>query len=107
MKYNAAPTSRNERGTIVISRIILTKPHPRKAGSSGFIKKRRWINARFEWQEGFGAFSYSHSQLTTDIRCIQNQERHHARSTFREEYLEMLRKFNVVHDDKYIFQPVE
>ena len=78
-----------------------------KPGSSGFINKRRWINGRFEWQEGFGAFSYSHSQLTAVIRYIQNQERHHARSTFREEYLEMLRKFNVVHDEKYIFQPVK
>jgi len=78
-----------------------------KAGSSGFINKRRWINGRFEWQEGFGAFSYSHSQLTTVIRYIQNQERHHARITFQEEYREMLRKFNVVHDERYIFQPVE
>jgi putative transposase len=77
-----------------------------KSGSSGFINKRRWVNGRFEWQEGFGAFSYSHSQLTSVIRYIQNQEKHHARKTFREEYLEMLRKFSVIHDENYIFQPV-
>jgi hypothetical protein len=78
-----------------------------KSGSSAFINKRRWANGRFEWQEGFGAFSYSHSQLTTVIRYIENQERHHARRTFKQEYLELLKKFNVVHDEKYIFKPVE
>jgi putative transposase len=78
-----------------------------KSGSSGFINKRRWVRGRFEWQEGFGAFSYSHSQLAIVIRYIRNQERHHARLTFREEYLQLLKKFNVVHDEKYIFKPVE
>jgi REP element-mobilizing transposase RayT len=78
-----------------------------KSGSSAFINKRRWVNGRFEWQEGFGAFSYSHSQLTTVIRYIANQERHHARRTFQQEYLELLKKFNVAHDEKYIFKPVE
>src|SRR5438552_2408454 len=67
-----------------------------KSGSSGFINKRQWFPGRFDWQEGFGAFSYSHSQLTTVIRYIQTQENHHARKTFREEYLEMLKKFDVV-----------
>ena len=74
-----------------------------KSGSSGFVNKRRWVLGRFEWQEGFGAFSYSHSQLTTVIRYIQNQEKHHARKSFREEYLELLEKFKVPHDERYIF----
>ena len=76
-----------------------------KSGSTNFINRSRWFAGRFNWQEGFGAFSYSHSQLTTVIRYIQNQERHHRRKTFREEYLDFLRKFNVVHDAQYIFKP--
>lgn len=78
-----------------------------KSGSSGFINKQRWVAGRFEWQEGFGAFSHAHSQLTTVIRYIQNQEKHHTRKTFREEYLELLEKFQVPYDERYIFQPIE
>ena len=78
-----------------------------KSGSSGFVNKRRWVLGRFQWQEGFGAFSYSHSQLTTVIRYIQNQERHHSRKSFREEYLEMLEKFEVPYDERYIFRGLD
>jgi len=78
-----------------------------KAGSSGFINDRRWVLGRFCWQEGFGAFSYSHSQLDAVIRYIQNQQEHHRRTTFREEYLELLARFNVSHDERYTFQPVQ
>jgi len=75
-----------------------------KAGSSGFIKRKRWVTGRFSWQEGFGAFSYSRSQLDTVIRYIQNQQKHHAKKSFREEYLEMLEKFGVAYDKRYIFK---
>jgi REP element-mobilizing transposase RayT len=78
-----------------------------KAGASNFINRKRWLMGRFSWQAGFGAFSYSHSQLTAVIRYIQNQEQHHARKTFHDEYLTMLEKFNVPHDERYIFKPVE
>src|SRR5437773_9457935 len=78
-----------------------------KAGSSGFINKRRWIAGRFEWQEGFGAFSCAHSQLTRVIRYIQNQEKHHARKTFRQEYLELLDKYEVPYDERYVFKPID
>jgi len=77
-----------------------------KAGSSGFINDRRWVLGRFSWQEGFGAFSYSHSQLDAVIRYIQNQQEHHRRTTFQEEYLDFLKRFNVPHDERYTFQPV-
>jgi putative transposase len=77
-----------------------------KAGSSGFINDRRWVLGRFSWQEGFGAFSYAHSQLDSVIRYIQNQQEHHRRTTFQEEYLEFLKRFNVPHDERYTFQPV-
>ena len=78
-----------------------------KTGSTNFINRKQWVPGRFSWQEGFGAFSYSHSQLTTVIRYIQNQERHHAHRTFREEYLSLLDKFEVPHEDRYIFKPVD
>jgi putative transposase len=78
-----------------------------KAGSSGFINDRRWVPGKFSWQEGFGAFSYSHSQIGTVIRYIQNQQEHHQRKSFSQEYVELLKRFNVSHDERYIFQPVE
>jgi transposase IS200 family protein len=78
-----------------------------KAGSSGFINDRRWVAGRFSWQEGFGAFSYSHSQLGAVIRYIQNQQEHHRDKTFREEYEALLKRFNVQHEQRYIFLPVE
>jgi putative transposase len=77
-----------------------------KAGSSGFINDRRWVLGRFSWQKGFGAFSYSHSHLDAVIRYIQNQQEHHRGTTFREEYLELLKRFNVSHDERYTFQSV-
>ena len=78
-----------------------------KTGSTNFINRKRWIAGRFNWQEGFGAFSYSHSHLTPVIRYIQNQVQHHARRTFREEYLSLLDKFEVPHEERYIFKPVD
>jgi putative transposase len=78
-----------------------------KAGSSGFINDRRWVAGRFSWQEGFGAFSYSHSQLRSVIRYIENQQKHHLHASFKEEYLEILKRFNVSHDQRYVFQFVE
>lgn len=78
-----------------------------KTGSTNFINRQRWVAGRFHWQEGFGAFSYSHSHLTTVIRYIQNQEQHHARKTFRDEYLALLDKFEVPHEDRYIFKSIE
>jgi putative transposase len=75
-----------------------------KANSSKFINEKRWVSGRFSWQEGFGAFSYSRSQLDTVIRYIQNQQTHHTKKTFREEYEELLEKFGVGYDERYIFK---
>jgi REP element-mobilizing transposase RayT len=74
-----------------------------KADSSNFINKQRWFPGRFNWQEGYGAFSYGHSQLTTIINYIRNQESHHAKKTFRDEYLQFLKRFGVNYDPKYLF----
>ncbi len=78
-----------------------------KAGSSGFINEQRWVAGRFSWQEGFGAFSYGHSQLGAVICYIQNQQQHHRRRSFAEEYAQLLERFNIPHDERYVFQPIE
>lgn len=78
-----------------------------KTGSTNHINRNRWVAGCFSWQEGFGAFSYSHSQLGTIIRYIQNQEKHHAKQAFHDEYRTLLDRFEVPHDERYIFKPVE
>ncbi len=77
-----------------------------KSGASNFINSNKWIAGRFSWQEGFGAFSYGHSQIPSVIRYIQNQKRHHLRSSFREEYVRFLKKFQVQHDERFVFHEV-
>ena len=78
-----------------------------KTGSTNHINEQRWVPGRFSWQEGFGAFSYSHSQLTGVIDYIRDQVRHHVRKTFRQEYLAFLKKYQVPHDERYIFRSLE
>lgn len=78
-----------------------------KADSSNFVNKNKWVHGKFSWQEGYGAFSYGHSQLNTIIRYIQNQEKHHSRRSFKDEYLTLLRKFDIAFDDKYVFKFIE
>lgn len=78
-----------------------------KASSSKFINESGWLRGRFNWQEGFGAFSYSHSQLGAVIRYIQTQEEHHRKRSFKDEYLKLLRKFDVAFDEKYVFDFIE
>ncbi len=78
-----------------------------KAISSKFINEKKFARGRFSWQEGFGAFSHSRSQIDKVIKYILNQEKHHAKKTFLEEYKELLDKFGVEYDVKYLFQPVE
>jgi putative transposase len=75
-----------------------------KAGSSKFINDQKWVRGEFSWQEGFGAFSYGKSQLNTVINYILNQEEHHRKKTFKQEYIEFLEKFEVAYDEKYLFE---
>ena len=77
-----------------------------KANSSRFINEKGWINNKFEWQTGFGAFSYSHSQLTNVINYIQKQEEHHNKKTFKEEYIDFLNAFDVDFENEFIFDDV-
>lgn len=78
-----------------------------KAISSKFINDNKWINGKFNWQEGFGAFSYSRSQIDNVIKYILNQEAHHKKNSFKEEYLEFLKKFEIAYDEKYLFEFIE
>jgi len=78
-----------------------------KTGSTNHINENHWVPGRFSWQEGFGAFSYSQSQLGEVVRYVQNQEKHHARKGFREEYLAFLKKYEIAFQEKYLFEPVD
>jgi putative transposase len=78
-----------------------------KGDSSDFINKKKWVRGKFAWQEGYGAFSYGHSQLDTIVRYIQNQERYHARRSFKSEYMSFLRKFDIAFEEKYVFKFIE
>jgi putative transposase len=75
-----------------------------KGDSSRWINNQKLTSNKFAWQEGYGAFSYSKSQLPRLINYIKNQKIHHKKQTFIEEYLEMLEKFEVEYDEKYIFK---
>ena len=77
-----------------------------KSSSSKFINEQKWINGKFEWQTGFGAFSYGHSQLTTVIKYIENQEEHHKTKTFKEEYITFLKLFNIDFKNEFIFDDI-
>ena len=74
-----------------------------KAKSSKYINDHSLTSRRFEWQDGYGVFSYSQSQINNVYKYIQNQEAHHKKQTFREEYLEFLKKFAIEYDEQYLF----
>ncbi len=78
-----------------------------KNNSSNFINDQKRIRGKFSWQEGYGAFSYSHSHIESVFNYIRSQEDHHKKRTFREEYIEMLKKFEVEYNEKYLFEWLE
>ena len=78
-----------------------------KANSSKFINQSKWVKGKFSWQEGFGAFSYSKSQIDSVVKYILNQEEHHMKKTFKEEYLEFLNKFDVEYKEEYLFNWID
>jgi len=75
-----------------------------KAKSTKWINENQLLKHRFEWQPGFGCFTYSHSHVDSVFRYIQNQEKHHQKLTFREEYVRMLEKFDVDYDENFLFR---
>ena len=78
-----------------------------KKSSNAFVKEKRFTKFRFEWQEGFGAFSYSDSSLDDVIQYIQNQKEHHRKRTFREEYIGFLKKFKIDFKEEFLFQEID
>jgi putative transposase len=75
-----------------------------KANTSKFINERKWLSGSFRWQEGYGAFSYSHSDIDRVIKYINNQEEHHKKVTFRNEYLELLNQYKLDYNPDYLFE---
>jgi len=78
-----------------------------KGSSSKWINEKRFTRGRFSWQTGYGAFSYSHSQVDSVVKYIMHQEEHHKKKTFREEYIELLQQFKIEYDKRYILKDVE
>ena len=77
-----------------------------KGESSEWINKKGFVSGKFRWQEGYGAFSYGHSQVEQVYRYVMNQKEHHKSRTFQNEYTELLKKFEVLFDERYIFKPI-
>jgi len=78
-----------------------------KNNSSGFINDMKWVRGKFFWQEGYGAFSYSRSQIEKVYNYILNQEKHHKKRTFKEEYIDLLKKFEIEYNEKHLFDWIE
>ena len=78
-----------------------------KRSSSLWINDKRLAMGKFSWQEGYGAFSYGKSQISDIANYIENQETHHKRRTFMDEYIEFLKLFEIEYDERYVFKPVE
>ena len=78
-----------------------------KKSSNDFIKDNNFTKHQFSWQEGYGAFSYSHSHLSNVIAYVMNQKEHHKKKTFKEEYMGFLNAFDIQYDAKYLFDWIE
>lgn len=75
-----------------------------KSGSSKWINQRKLIVGRFSWQKGFGAFTYSKSQTDRVVKYILNQPEHHKKQSFKDEYLSLLKKFEIDYNQNYLFK---
>ncbi len=75
-----------------------------KRASTNFINDKKWLTEKFHWQEGFGCFSYSKSQVDKVVKYIMNQRKHHEKLNFRNEYMDFLTKFEIEYDKRYLFE---
>lgn len=75
-----------------------------KRSSSLFINEKKWFRGKFQWQDGYGGFSYSKSHVENVYNYLLNQAEHHKKRPFKEEYLDLLKKFEVEYDKKYLFE---
>lgn len=78
-----------------------------KVESNEFITNKKWTKGKFNWQEGYGVFSYSHSHIDRVVKYVLNQEEHHKRKTFRQEYHELLERFEISFEEKYLFDFID
>ena len=78
-----------------------------KRGSSLWINDKKLCSGKFSWQEGFGAFSYGKSQIPMIAHYLENQQQHHKKQTFIEEYIDFLKAFDIEYDERYIYKPIE
>lgn len=78
-----------------------------KVESNEFINSKNWIKGRFKWQEGYGVFSYSHSHIDAVVKYVMNQEDHHQKRTFKQEYIDLLDKFEVPFEERFLFDFIE
>ncbi len=78
-----------------------------KNNSSKFVNERKFIKTKFQWQEGYGVFSYANSQIESVFNYILNQEEHHRKRNFKEEYIEFLNKFQIDYKPEYLFEWIE
>ena len=78
-----------------------------KANSSAFINDNNFVRGKFSWQEGFGAFSYSKSQIDAVAKYVLNQEKHHSRRTFKDEYIMLLERFEIPYEERFLFDWIE
>ena len=78
-----------------------------KVQSNAFIREKGWTHGAFCWQEGYGVFSYGHSQIDRVCKYVLNQEEHHRQKTFREEYRDFLTKFAVPHEERFLFDWID
>jgi REP element-mobilizing transposase RayT len=78
-----------------------------KTSPSQFINENKLVNGKFNWQAGYGAFSYSQSQITQVYDYITNQEIHHKKKTFKDEYADFLKEFDITYDNKYLFDFID
>ena len=78
-----------------------------KCNSTNFINDQRFVKGKFQWQEGFGAFSYSQSHIKNVYDYILNQEQKHATKTFKEEYVDLLDRFQVTYDERFLFDWID
>ena len=85
--------------TITIADLV----HDIKIASTNFINDNRFVRGKFGWQNSYGAFSYSRSHLDRIVKYIHNQQKHHKKKSFKEEYIEFLEKYDIVYNPKYLF----
>jgi len=78
-----------------------------KVESNEFINQKKWVSGKFNWQEGYGVFSYSHSHIDRVVKYVRNQEIHHQRKSFKQEYYDFLKNFDISFEERYLFNFIE